>query len=125
MRGGAGNNIPCDLFNKLMKHIIPNMGSNITEAALQRAARSVTTLHQICGRYDVESGVPWRTSAHCTKSDKDDVRKVVQTVLKNKLLAEIGAREHKSFKKMKLNPLHKWDVEKTKSWIRAKKVECE
>ena len=40
----------------------------------------------------MESGVPWRTTAHCTKSDKDDVKKVVQIVLKNKLLEEIGVR---------------------------------
>ena len=52
MRGGAGNNIPCDLFNehinKQLKCIISNMGSNLTESALQRAARSVTSLHRIC-----------------------------------------------------------------------------
>ena len=46
VRGGAGNNIPCDLFNehvnKLLKHIIRNMGSNLTESALQRAARLFT-----------------------------------------------------------------------------------
>ena len=61
-RGGAGNNTPCDLFNesinKQLKHIITNMGSNQTESALQRAARSVTSLHQICERFDIQSDVP-------------------------------------------------------------------
>jgi len=129
LRGGLGRNIPCDLFNehvnKLLKHIICNMGSNLTEASLQRAARSVTTLNQICGNYDAESGVPWRTTAHCTKSDRDDVKKVVKVVLKNKLLVELGAREHKSFPNAKLNPLHKWDVDLTKMWIIEKKKEYE
>ena len=124
VKGGAGNNIPCDLFNehtnKLLKYIIGNMGSNLTESALQRAARSVTTLHQICDRFDAQSGVPSRTTAHSTKSDRDDVKKVVDTVLKNKLLVEIGHREHRSFRDMKLNPLHKWDVQSTECWIRAK-----
>ena len=45
VRGGLGRNIPCDLFNehvnKLMKHFIVNMGPNLTETSLQRAARSV------------------------------------------------------------------------------------
>ena len=42
--GGIGRNIPCDLYNehivKLIKDIIANMGPNLTEKALQRAARS-------------------------------------------------------------------------------------
>lgn len=121
VRGGAGNNIPCDLFNehinKLLQYIIRNMGSNLTESALQRAARSVTTLHQICGRFDDQSGVPCRTTAHSTKSDKDDVKKVVDIVLNNKLLVEMGQREHRSFRGIKLNPLHNWDVKKTEKWI--------
>ena len=90
-RGGAGNNIPCDLFNKhinkQLKHIITNMGSNQTESALQRVARSVTSLHQICERFDIQSGVPCRTTArstaHSTRPDKEDVKKVVSIVLLN------------------------------------------
>ena len=62
VRGGAGKNIPCDLFNehinKLLKCIISNMGPNLTEQALQRAARSVTALQHICENFDSQSGVP-------------------------------------------------------------------
>ena len=112
VRGGAGNKIPCDLFNehinKQLKCIISNMGSNLTESALQRAARSVTSLHRICETFDIQSGVPCRTTAHGTRPDKIDVKKVVSIVLRNKLLVEVGNREHRSFRSMKLNPLHKW-----------------
>ena len=84
MRGGAGNNIPCDLFNehvnKQLKHIISNMGSNLTESALQRAAPSVTRLHQICERFDIQSDVPCETTVHSTRSDKEDVKKVISVV---------------------------------------------
>lgn len=106
------------------KYIIGNMGSNLTESALQRAARSVTTLHEICLTFDAQSNVPCRTR-HNTRSDRDDVKKVVSTVLTNKLLVEMGQREHKSFKDIKLNPLHKWNVEKTEVWIKAKIKEYE
>ena len=55
-KGGMGNNIPCDLYNehinKLVKHIIQNMGPNLTEKSLQRAVRSVSTLHSICTAFD-------------------------------------------------------------------------
>ena len=124
VKSGAGNNIPCDLFNehinKQLKYIISNMGSNLTEGSLQRAARSVTALHQIYANFDAQSGVPTRTTAHSTRSDKGDVKKVVSTVLKNKLLAELCNREHKCFKEMKPDPLYKWNVNGTKEWITRK-----
>ena len=41
-------------------------------------------------------------------------------VLRNKLLVEIGHREHRCFQNLKLNPLHKWDVKKSEEWIRGK-----
>ena len=124
VRGGAGNNLPCDLFNehinKLLKYIIKNMGSNLTESALQRAARSVTTLQKISETFDGQSGVPCTTTAHSTRPDRDDVKKVVSIVLKNKLLVEMGQRDHRCFKGMKFNSLHKLDRSKTESWIKAK-----
>lgn len=127
VRGGAGNNIPCDLYNehvnKELKKLIQNMGSNVTESALQRAARCVTTLHQVCRNFDVQSGVACRTTAHSTKSDSADVNKVVSIVLKNKLLVNMSAREHRSFPGLVSNPLHKWDVKKTLQWVKEKKRE--
>ena len=81
--GGAGNNIPCDLFNehinKQLKYIIGNMGSNLTEGSLQRTARSVAALHQIYANFDAYST---RTTAHSMLSDKGGVKKVVSTILK-------------------------------------------
>ena len=62
IKGGRGRNIPCELFNrhmnKLIKDIILNMGSNLTEDALNRAVRSVSSIHAICERFDKESCVP-------------------------------------------------------------------
>lgn len=127
VRGGLGRNIPCDLhnehINKLLKNIITNMGSNLTEVALHRAARSVTALHAISESFDSQSGVPHHTSAHSTKPDIDDVKKVMATVDKYKLLTPVGNREHQCFPNFKFNPLSKWNLEKTKSWTAAKKKE--
>ena len=78
-RGGLGMSIPCDLYNehvnKLVK--IQNMGSNLTEKSLQRAVRYVSPLHAICRRFDAETNVPTITIAHSTKSDLQDIGKVV------------------------------------------------
>ena len=35
----------------------------------------------------------------------------------------VGPRKHQFFPNMKLNPLHKWDLPKTKIWIKEKKRE--
>ena len=59
--------------------------------------------HMICGN----------TVKERQESDRNDVKKVVVTVLKKKLLVEMGHREqHRSFRDNKLNPLNKWDVKK-------------
>ena len=124
-KGGMGNNIPCDLYNehinKLVKHIIQNMGPNLTEKSLQRAARSVSTLHSICAAFDKQSGVPHGTVVHSTRSDTQDVIKVANTVLSNQLLTPTQGRKHSVFPKLHLDPLHKWDIQKTLSWIEKKK----
>ena len=65
VRGGAGKNIPH--VNKQLKYIIQNMGPNLIKKALQRAARSVSTLQTMYERFDRESAVPHTTSAHATK----------------------------------------------------------
>ena len=126
-KGGMGRNIPCDLYNehvnRLVKYIVQNMGSNLTEASLQRAARSVSTLHTICQTFDKQSGVPYGTVAHSTRPDKVDVLKVVATVIQNQLLVPVPGRKHSSFPTLHLDPLHKWDMDKTKTWIEKKKVE--
>lgn len=127
VRGGLGRNISCDLhnehMNKLLKHIIVNMGSNFKEGALQRAARSVTALAAIEENFDAQSGVPHCTSAHSTKPDIKDVEKVMATVKKHQLLTKVGLREHRSFPGFSLNPLAKWNLQSTKTWMEEKKRE--
>ena len=124
-KGGLGRNIPCDLHNehvnKLLKHIIVNMGPNLTETALQRAARSVTALDAITEAFDAQSGVPHHSSGHSTRPDTPDMKKVMATVTKHNLLTPLGNREHQAFPGLPLNPLAKFDVEKTLTWVNAKK----
>ena len=127
IRGGLGNIIQCDLYNehmnRLIKEIISAMGPNLTESALQRAARSVSTVHAVCKQFDKVSGVPVTTSAHSTKDDTSDVGKVVCAVLSNKLLEVIPDRCHTAYKDIKLNPLWKWNKEKAINWITKKQKE--
>ena len=122
--GGMGKNIPCDLFNehmnKLFKEIINNMGPNMTATAISRSARSVTTLCNIRDRFDQESNVPVPTSAHCTKSDHEDVAKVAAVLIKNKILSINTGRELNHFKKFSENPLSNLNWTKMEQWILRK-----
>ena len=124
-KGGMGKNIPCDLhnehMNKLLKEIVANMGPNLTEVALQRAARSVSTIHTVCQNFEKQSGVPFVSSAHSTRSNAEDIAKVVSTVLDKKLLIIVPGRKHSSFPRLHLNPLHRWKIEDTREWIENKK----
>ena len=110
-------------MNKLVKMIIWNMGSNLTEQALQRAVRCVSPLHAICKGFDASSEVPIITSAHSTKSDATDIGKVVSMVLRQKLMIKVGKRKHQCFPTMKQNPLEKWNCEATEALIREKNRE--
>ena len=99
-RGGLGKNIQNDLYNehivKLVKNIITCMGANLTEEALQRAARSVSMLSAVCKQFDTESGVAATTSEHKTRSTVTDIEKVVTVVLTNDLLQITPGRSHRT-----------------------------
>ena len=126
-RGGDGNNIPSNLFNehlnKLFKEIIQNMGPNLTEKAAQRAAQSVSTLHEFTQVFDNQCYVPFTSTSHTTKSDEDDVAKVVSVLLKNKCLEVIQGRKHSMFSKIEEDPLYGLDWKKMSEWIEKKKKE--
>ena len=99
------------------------MGSNLTKEALQRSARSVSTLQALCSQFDQVSGVPVGTSAHSTYSDKKDIEKVITTVLENDLLSVSAVRRtHATYSRIHFNPLNDWNTGKTKQWIEQKKI---
>ena len=120
-RGGLGRNIQNDLYNEHIVKLVTCMGVNLTEEALQRAARSVSMLSAVCKQFDTESGVPVTTSEHKTRSTVTDIGKVVTAVLTNDLLQTTPGRSHRTFRRMRLNPLWNWDRKKTTDWIEKKK----
>lgn len=122
--GGLGHNIPCDLHNehvnKLIKEIISNMGANLKEEALTRAARSVTALASMRETFDKESGVPGSTTAHSTRSNEDDIRRVVSVLQSEEVLVVKAGRKHSRFPRISANPLHHLKRKKLNAWIKQK-----
>ena len=121
--GGLGRNIPCDLHNKhvnkLFKEVIANMGANLTDTAMQRTARAITTLHHKRSNFDKVSGVPVGTSAHSTRPDGTDVLRVTSVVHKEQILRVTPGRHHCSHM-VPANPLAKLKKESLIAWIDKK-----
>lgn len=122
--GGQGRSISCDLhnehLNKLFKDIVHNLGANLTEATVTRAARSVSTLYDIAYSFDKVTEVPITQSAHSTLDDAGDVKQVVSVVTKAKVFDVKKGRRHSKFKNISPNPLPKLDMKETVSWIHMK-----
>ena len=129
--GTAGHNIPCDLhnehINKIFKDIIGNMGANFTEEASTIAARAVTSLATISVAFDKNSGIHPEASAHSTRSDMDEVTRVVSIIKRNNVLCIKPGRYHSNFPKISLNSiswpkLNKWIKEKVKERTKFRSV---
>ncbi len=125
--GGMGHNLPCDLFNehinKALKGAIRHMGANFSQSALTNVARSITYISSVSAHFDQQCRVV-DSSAHTTRDDSDDVKRVV-SIVKHENLWEIHkGRKHKH-PKIKAqftitDPLHNMDRKKMKEWMLRK-----
>ena len=123
-QGGKGRNIPCDLhnehINKLFKEVVKNMGSNFSQESSTRVARCITSLASVAERFDSESSMPKDSSSHTTKSDVEDVKRVVKVIQQSKILDTIEGRQHSSYPKISCDPLASLDRKKMDIWIKKK-----
>ena len=84
------------------------MGPNLTEDALQQAARCVSSVKDVCSQFDRQSHVPATTSRHSIRSNYHDVGRVVGCVLRHCLLQDQkDKRQHVSFPSFSDNPFQK------------------
>ena len=122
--GGLGHNLPCDFHNehvnKLIKEHIKHMGSNFSQKAITNVARSVSFMEVITNRFDQQCGIHPESSAHSTRSDVNDVKKVVSIVLREKLWDIKKGRKFYKFKTMSSNPLKHLNRVKLTSWMTEK-----
>lgn len=127
-QGGAGNNIPCDLHNehvvRICKDAIHCMGSNFSQEAATRVARSVTTLDNIAHCFDVQCGVNNESSSHTTKSEEEDLRRAVKVIQDEKIWDITPGRKYHNFRRISSNPLKHLDWKKLNTWIGNKVKEC-
>lgn len=125
VHGGAGKNIPGDLFNehenKLFQDTIGHVGANLTDKVVQRIARSVSTLASIKEQFDEESGIVDTTRAHAVRSDAHDVNKVVDVLIKNNIMELVKGRKLTQFPHFKSDPLAGLNWKQLPTWIDRKR----
>ena len=94
------------------------MGSNLTQQASTRAARAVSSLARMANRFDDQTNIHPKSTAHTCKSDEKDLNRVVKELLDNKCLEVIQNRHHNDFQK--LDPLHEFSKPEFDLWVKKK-----
>ena len=89
-KGFKGCNVPCDLhlehLNCRLKGMIRGLHSNITPKALDRAARSVGLVHQVCDTLLTETGIYREFGRHTRPSFKKECAQMVKNLKNRKFL---------------------------------------
>ena len=94
-----------------------NIRANLKECALSRAARSITSLKRIRDAFYRESDVLVSTTVHSTRSEEDDINKVVSVVESEKVL--VVKAKHARFRKFPAMQF-KLDKQAMMIWIKQK-----
>ena len=118
--------MPCDLYehvNELLKEVIRHMGANFSQKALTYAARSVTYISFIATNFDQQCGITRECTAHHTKDDVCDVKRVMEVDRREDLLNVKQGRKHRCFKTLSSNPLINLNRKKFEDWMQKKIID--
>ena len=98
--GGPGHNISADLYlehlNKLLKDTICHLGANKTPQAIIRAGKALGALEYILHEFDKSTGV-WVTTNHTTRSEAEDLTKMVTELSQKKVFSYNPGGKHQTF----------------------------
>lgn len=102
-RGGAGNNIPVDLFlehlNRSLKEYVNGIGPNKSINTIVQASKSLKCLLGIASHYDHECGIKPASIHHSKASSAKDREAIMNELCKeSKVFDYIPGRYHYSFK---------------------------
>lgn len=118
--GKAGRNVPLDLIlehlNKLLKLALKQLASNITEAAAQRIAKSLSTLGDVLSKIDLDCNLRPRSGYHSSKHLDETVISITKDLNDIKAFEIKPGRSYKSFKGFRKNLFHKLDYREYHDW---------
>ena len=100
-KGRTGCNVPCDLhlehLNRRLKDMI--IGLHSSDNAMDRAARSIGIVHQICETLAQDSST--ESAKHNRASFVKECKLMCDELVEQKIFEEQNVRSHPSFKNMK------------------------
>ncbi len=119
--GKSGKNISCDLhmehLNREIKTVIAGMGSNVTDASILRAGKSLQKHIAIQNQFDKDNGVPTPSGKHSRKSSDKDRATIIEQLVSAKTLKVIPDRCHKSFGKLDEHMYEALSAKEFRSWM--------
>lgn len=130
-----GHIIPCDLhlehLNRHLKGLLRQLNSNVTKKqtdnhhavypcnAINRAARSIRVLHDLCELFENECGKERESGNHNIPSFKKDVQMVVKVLVEGDVFTVKQGRKYPSFKNFN-TVLQQCPKEHLKQWIESR-----
>ena len=121
-----GGNIPQDLcvehYNNLMKNVITYLGPNATNRkAVDRFAKALTVTKNLLDNFDQQCAVHRRSGIHTQACINNDLRKVVNDLMKNCAMQEKPGRQY-ICTNVPTNLLDDFDVRDFYTWIEKHKA---
>ena len=121
-RGGAGNNIPSDLF---MEHCIRNLkeclssiGANLTEETIVNESKVLDGMQMISQNFESATNLHRNSIHHTRKSLSTDMKLIVnQLVHESNVFNYIPGRKHRSFPHIIPNVTWNINAEALFNWI--------
>jgi len=124
--GRTGCNIPCDLhmehLNRTLKSVLGNMGSNTKDSSIDRAAKSLGVVSQICKTFEAQNDIAVAKPYSSYPSFTKDLEKMTAVLIDEKVFSKQSGRRIYYNKQPFLTSL---DWKKISEWVKSKILKLE
>lgn len=124
-KGGAGNNVPCDLDlehdNHLFKDMCKGLGANLTSNSVTRISNAFFAFKELLTNLDKEMKIKSTSGEHTKKDVKQDLKKIVKTLTEEKVFTMQEERAMHSFDNIPRDYLQLLDSKTLITWINEHK----
>ena len=122
VHGRPSKNISSDLhmehLNRLCKSTISGMGSNVTEASVQRVGRAIKCLGDGMKNFDKHHCIPDESDKHTVRSDSNDFEKVIKQIFNDSnVFGHAPTRRHTTFPGFTPNTIRKLKSKSLELWM--------
>jgi L1 cell adhesion molecule like protein len=120
-RNGIANNIPLDLhnehLNRMFKDDLKTFHSHLSEKSVNKTANATTAVYDMLSNFDEELKLKADIGKHSEPDIKDDVMRVVDTLMNTSALSVMPNRFHPHFPCVPREPFSGVNYNKFKKWL--------